>query len=123
MKKFALLILVILAFCLFGAPAFADQAIWISKETAQQTVEILEKEKIYYDYCAPCDDKFAKKVAIKNVKMIPKSAQDWAVTVNGKDIDLAYTYIQEGEQWINLAIKLAVEVDSVPKTLEGIPKK
>ena len=123
MKKWASLLLVILAFYLFAAPAFADQAIWISKETAQQAVAILEKEKFYYDYCAPCEDKFAEKVIIKNVEMIQKSDQDWAVTVNGKDIDLAYTYVKEGKQWVNLAIKLAVEVDSVPDALDGIPVK
>ena len=122
MKKWASLLLVI-AFYLFAAPAFADQAIWVSQETAQQAVAILEKEKIYYDYCAPCEDKFAEKVIIKNVKMIPKSDQYWAVTVNGKDIDLAYTYVKEGKQWVNLAIKLAVEVDSVPDALDGIPVK
>lgn len=55
-----------------ATPAFADQAIWISKETAQQAVAILEKEKFYYDYCAPCEDKFAEKVIIKNVEMIQK---------------------------------------------------
>ena len=55
--------------------------------------------------------------------MIPKSDQYWAVTVNGKDIDLAYTYVKEGKQWVNLAIKLAVEVDSVPDALDGIPVK
>ena len=43
MKKWASLLLVI-AFYLFAAPAFADQAIWVSKETAQQAVAILEKE-------------------------------------------------------------------------------
>ena len=48
MKKWASLLLVILAFYLFAAPAFADQAIWVSQETAQQAVAILEKEKFKF---------------------------------------------------------------------------
>ena len=38
--------------------------------------------------------------------------------VNGKGIDLAYVYYQDEDgEWKNLAKKMKIKVDNVPKTL------
>lgn len=46
----------------------------------------------------------------------PKN-NEWVVSVNGKEIDLAYTFINRNGAWENLAMILNIEVYNVSDTL------
>lgn len=100
--------------------ALADQAAYITKEQAQKAAAFLKDKKQIRHYCAPCDDKGDRVEDISSVEAVEvkDSKPYWEVLVNGKGIDLAYVYYQDDDgKWKNLAKKMKVKVDDVPKTL------
>jgi hypothetical protein len=98
----------------------ADQAAYITKEQAQKAAAFLKDKKQIRHYCAPCDDKGDRVEDISTVEAVEvkDSKPYWEVLVNGKGIDLAYVYFQDGDgEWKNLAKKMKIKVSDVPKSL------
>jgi hypothetical protein len=74
--------------------AKADQCAYISKEQALRAIEHLEPGKQIYKFCELCGDKRPQPVLINNVSLtnVP-GMKFWEIKVNGRGIDLAYTYV------------------------------
>ena len=96
---------------LFSVTAMADQCQLITREEANRAVLLLQKNAVVTDFCEPCINGGAKvskttvvkTATVKNVQMSPNSYLS-EVTVNGKGIDLAYTFIQVApNKSVNLA--------------------
>ena len=117
MKKLAILLFIL---AISAISILADQAAYITKAQAEKAAAFLKDKKQIRHYCAPCDDKGDKVEDISTVDavLVESSKPYWEVLVNGKGIDLAYVYFQDEDgEWKNLARKMKVKVDDVPKTL------
>lgn len=98
----------------------ADQAAYITQAQAQKAAAFLKDKKQIRHYCNPCDDKGDRVENISTVEAVAVEGSKpyWEVLVNGKGIDLAYVYFQDKDgEWKNLAKKMKIKVDNVPKTL------
>ena len=118
MKLKLALFAIILA--IFTTTALADQAAYITKEQAEKAAAFLKDKKQIRHYCNPCDDKGDRVEDISTVEAVAvaDSKPYWEVLVNGKGVDLAYVYFQDKKgKWKNLAKKLKIKVDDVPKSL------
>lgn len=115
MKNFIALILILM----FALTAFADQAAYITKDQAERAVALLKDKGQIKNHCAPCDDKSITTQDIETIEAAPTGYEDyWEVKVNGEGIDLAYVYfLEKNDKWKNVAMKLKIDVDGVPKYL------
>jgi len=105
---------------LFAITALADQAAYITQAQAQKAAAFLKDKKQIRHYCNPCDDKGDRVEDISTVEAVAvtDSKPYWEVLVNGKGIDLAYVYFQDKDgEWKNLAKKMKIKVNDVPKSL------
>lgn len=104
--------------------AYADQAAYLSKKTALKAAALIKiNDEVRY-YCKPCGDMDFRKVYINSNEVVHTGHQEYyEVKLNGKGIDLAYTYIFHDRAWINLAMYLKIKVKDVPEYLpDVIPK-
>lgn len=74
--------------------AYADQCIYLNKDQAIAAFQRLNIGQNIYELCEPCGEKVPKTVAIRStaIQALP-SPGNWQVLVNGKGLDLAYTYV------------------------------
>jgi len=117
MKK---LIITLLLLMVTSVSILADQAAYITQAQAQKAAAFLKDKKQIRHYCNPCDDKGDRVEDISTVEAVAvaDSKPYWEVLVNGKGIDLAYVYYRDEDgEWKNLAKKMKIKVDNVPKTL------
>lgn len=106
----------------FPLAAFADQCAYITQEQAIDAVSRLSLEQDIYFLCEPCGDTLPKVVEISDLSIGTVDYEDfWQVDVNGKGIDLAYTFIDSGieNNLINLAAIANCSADLVSPTLPG----
>ncbi len=113
---------------LFLSSAFADQAMVITSDDANAVVSILKEEKTILDYCEPCSNSKRTEVTIQSVDRVrfrpnDPSNDEWVVRVNGKKIDLAYTFFKNNGAWENLAALMNIDVDGVSYVLPLKEKK
>jgi hypothetical protein len=88
-----------------GATARADQCAVVSKAVAERAARLLQASGSYVPYCEPCGDRVPVASAIqpvRTVEVVPDTGQ-YAVRVNGTEIDLAYAYYASGADFANLA--------------------
>jgi hypothetical protein len=118
MKK---LIISLFILAISAISILADQAAYITQAQAQKAAAFLKDKKQIRHYCNPCDDKGDRVEDISTVEAVAvtDSKPYWEVLVNGKGVDLAYVYYQEkeGGKWKNLAKKMKIKVEDVPKSL------
>lgn len=87
--------LAILGSALLTQTAHGDQCAWINAKEANKAYAVLAKQPKVLEFCEPCGDKapgvpfVAQDVAIATPQGSYKEIQ-----INGKGIDLAYTYVQ-----------------------------
>ena len=103
------LIATIMNFAISGI-AYADQCQLIKSEYANNALQHIKLGSIIVKYCEPCGDKdFHDKAkhlvnSISAEKTQVSNKPLWEVKVNGKGIDLAYTYIETGDgTYVNLS--------------------
>ncbi|MDM8552084.1 DUF1311 domain-containing protein [Desulfobacterales bacterium HSG2] len=106
-----------LLFFLLSADVFADQAEWIDKSDAYKAAQMINPGMVLRKYCMPCGDSAWTELAVRQVKVRNVNAQNYEVSVNGKGIDLAYTYIEKEGKWTNLAMLVGLEVSGAPEFL------
>ncbi|QTA91613.1 Lysozyme inhibitor N-terminal domain-containing protein [Desulfonema magnum] len=117
MLKNAIIFFTIFFFAIM-ASAFADQAAWIKKSDAYKAGGMINPGMMIREYCAPCNDAGWKVLTVKQVEVKNTAdGQSYQVFLNGKGIDLAYTYIQKQGTWVNLAMLLGLDVSGVPESL------
>lgn len=103
---FKSLLLGILSTLTFSLPALADQCAYVSKQQALLAISRLNVGQSAYFFCEPCGDKQPEMVKVSSLGVETVDHQSfWQVKVNGRDIDLAYTFIESGinKQAMNLA--------------------
>ncbi len=77
-----------------AAPALADQCAYVSKDLAIQAADELKTAVTVHRLCEPCGEKLAKELTPTSVVAKHTGYEDyWQVFVNGKGIDLAYTFL------------------------------
>lgn len=110
--------------------AFADQKAYVEKGDAERALALVKKTEAVRFYCAPCDDQTSvlERVESAEIRYVgtvkgfndPVSGspiQFWQLYINGKRVDLAYTYILQDRKWQNLAIRLSLPVEDVEEFL------
>ena len=74
--------------------AYADQCSYISKPQAIAAFSHLNLGQRIYSFCELCGDRVPQPVVVKSLSIAnTPSGGYWQVLVNGRNIDLAYTYI------------------------------
>ncbi len=110
---------------LVPALSSADQAAWISKKDAEAAAAKITPGDEVREYCKPCGDKGYRVIKVTKVEVAHTGEGSYyEVRLNGKGIDLAYTYIRSGGEWENLAMIVGVAVSDVPRYLpKDLPRK
>lgn len=98
--------------------ALADQAQAIPPSYALHAKALLSGAVAIKEFCAPCGDRRAVSIPARNVVVVDSGIPGFSsVEVDGRDLDLAYTYFFSGGQWLNLAIAVGYTVSGVPRTI------
>ena len=115
MKTVALATLVLGSLTLAPGLAGADQCAYVVPGQAQDAVQLLEVGKDIIQFCEPCGDTAPALVHVESFTAAETGFEGtWEVSVNGAGIDLAYTFIDNGDgRWINLAEMVDCETDGV----------
>ncbi len=84
---------------LFSMNVMADQCQAISRAEADRAALLIQKNSVITDYCEPCENgKVGTVSTVKSVKVKPVvlfgNETYFEVVVNGKSLDLAYTFIE-----------------------------
>ena len=89
--------------------AWADQCQYVTTESAQTAVKLisLSKKNIdgVLDFCQNCGDRIPKEIKVNQIDIVATDVDDVPaeVAINGRGIDLAYTYVNISEgTWVNL---------------------
>ena len=116
--------LILSAALMLAVPVFADQAAYITEKEAKNAVKLLKDEKVLIHFCEPCGDTAQEAVVIETIEAVKTGYQEyWEVKVNGKGIDLAYIYYQRKKnKWMNVAMKLKIDVSDVSEYLPSARK-
>lgn len=117
------------AMTLFSINAMADQCQAISGAEAERAALLLQKNAVVTDYCEPCNEggkKEGKISVVNKVKLetIVLGKQVYTeVKVNGKSVDLAYTFVQVApNRSVNVAKAIncqTLDESSVSSVIDG----
>lgn len=99
------------------ASAAADQAEWVPRDVAEREVALLSRRNEVVAYCAPCGDAAARRRRYAEVRIARTEGELYEVTLDGEAIDAAYTYVEIGGVFRNLALAVGFEVMGVPEVL------
>jgi len=91
--------------------AQADQCAYISQQQAGAALDHIKPGTEFLAYCEPCDEPTPARSAMQSVQELraaPTGYENtWEISVNGKGIDLAYTFVKRADgSFLNLS-KLA----------------
>lgn len=116
-----------IVFTLIGSAVSADQCAYTSKQQAIAAVSRLEKGQTIYQLCEPCGDTIPKALKINSVSAGTVGYQSyWGVQVNNSNIDLAYTYIDDGNnknRKVNLANLASCPASDVSSSIFLSPQR
>lgn len=112
MKK----IVMTMALVLSASSAFADQCAYITKDQAAKAVTTLLSAQKIQSLCEPCGETRAANVKAVNTIAIRSTGVDNTVeiTLDGKGIDLAYTYVNG----LNLALTSSCPAEGVSPSIK-----
>lgn len=106
--------ILIFTLLLISRSAFADQCQVVDRYQASLAMRDLRPGEVIYRFCEPCGDRYPEPVRIH--ESWTTSWSDWnprygrtdtLVYVNGRNIDLAYTFVRDrGNAYRNLANKV-----------------
>lgn len=108
---------------LLSSAAFADQCAYVTKAEATRAALLLQKGAVVAHSCAPCGEVGIQETEVVSTAVVALvNYENFSqVRVNGKGIDLAYTYIQTApNKFVNLAMAIdckSLDVTSVPAKL------
>ncbi len=108
MKTWTLSVAAVATSLLLARAAHADQCAWNEDAHATKAKTILAKHPKVIEFCEPCGEKAPGEPYIASTVTIDSPAAGYKeVSINGKPIDLAYTFVQvSSTKYKNLA-KLA----------------
>lgn len=112
MKKFFIVILATLSFS-----AFADQCSYISNTMAKRGALLLSPGAEIAEVCEPCGDApyVTSTTKVKSVEVIDTGYENYKqVVVNGKGLDLAYTFVKVApSKFLNVAKVIGCKAQDV----------
>ncbi len=74
--------------------AQADQCIALTRAQAEAAVRVLMDTRVYQELCEPCgESKPSSPKRIKTLTLEDDGTNTWAISLNGKEVDLAYTFV------------------------------
>lgn len=104
-------------FSVTGMPsAGADQCQAVQRTEADWAVRLIRAVRMTIQYCQPCGEKVpSPPTRLKKAGVKPSSVEgSSAVMLNGKEVDLAYTYVQTGPKtFANVAKLVGCSADGV----------
>ncbi len=104
MMKLAKMSLVLGVTLLAPAAASADQCAWVEQQIAEDAVQLIDVGARIVSFCEPCGEQQAVEIDVATVSAAPVEDGFWEVSVNGSGIDLAYTFVANGDgKWVNLS--------------------
>jgi hypothetical protein len=97
----------------------ADQCELVTETQAEAAKLVIKaKDRIAF-YCEPCGEKTAQSVAVHSIAVAPHRG-GFVVAVNGKSIDLAYTYFAVPQGRLrNLAMTAGCPVTGVSEFIDS----
>lgn len=106
-------------FVFFPLSVIADQCAWVEKDVAEKADALLKQQSTFLSYCEPCGEKKPTEIEVDSVSVQqPTGAGDYyEVLINDENVDLAYTYIKQGEAYHNLAILTGCVASSVSRVI------
>ena len=117
MKRLVFILLVLIF--MFNKNVKADQAYCLDKNQATEAMNLLQNYSELVLFCVLCGDKKAKLIKVNELKLINEFEGCLTVYLNGKGIDLAYTYFPIGNgKWKSVAKELKISVVGVPTIIE-----
>ncbi|MBA2748472.1 MAG: hypothetical protein H0U45_06960 [Tatlockia sp.] len=126
-KKLFKVVFLGFGFTLVGSAVYADQCAYTSKQQAIAAVSRLEKGQTIYQLCEPCGDTIPKALKINAVSAGTVGYRSyWGVQVNNSNIDLAYTYIDDGNnknRKVNLANLASCSASDVSSSIFLSPQR
>jgi hypothetical protein len=87
----------------------ADQCQLTEVEPMAKVLNHIKPNSVYVEFCEPCGDKdfFSREQQTVKSITVEQDADYWSLKLNGKEVDLAYTFVKNKEgSFINLS-KLA----------------
>lgn len=97
---------------------WADQAAYLEREAVVEAGNRIDLDQQILFYCQPCDDGEAESVVVTQIGVHYTGFEDYfELRLNDRGVDLAYTYVSDGDRWQNLALLLGLEVVDVPQFL------
>ena len=104
MYKLAAAAIVLGSIVFAPALASADQCAFVTPEQSHDAVALIEVGSTIVDFCQPCGDA-PRSVKVTSVTEAETGFEGtWEVSVNGRGIDLAYTFIENGDgSYVNLS--------------------
>ena len=107
--------------------SFADQCAYNTEAHANAARDLLKAGSQVIDFCEPCSNQTKRfsTVTSSDVKVV-EDGKYYLVTVNGRGIDLAYTFIKtkskvtptDSDTYSNVAMLVGCPVSSVSATID-----
>ncbi|TNE99146.1 MAG: hypothetical protein EP326_08590 [Deltaproteobacteria bacterium] len=103
-------------FAALSFSAMADQCQLLDKADAERGAQILSQSSVAFDFCEPCGDTAPQKMEIQTVEAVKSNYRDYyEVRVNGRAVDLAYTFDAQGQ---NVALQTSCSASDVSASIE-----
>lgn len=106
--------LFITVFSLLSSAAFADQCAVVNAEMTRKALSILKDAQTVHSFCQPCGDRAPQKLYVRNASFKQFDNSNYEVLINGKSIDLAYTYVNG----LNLATIVGCKTTGVSPAID-----
>lgn len=102
--------------------ARADQCQLVDSDIADWAAKWLVKGASVIQYCEPCNDKGPGKAAAITKVDVKKDGGKTELSLNGKGVDLAHTFVQTGKwTYTNVAVLAGCQVNQVSTTIDTNP--
>ncbi len=116
MKKIGLMIMLVLS-----TSAFADQCQLVSSTMAKRATILIQNGSEIASLCQPCGEKIAS-AKISVARSVKSASADYGnlqeVSINGKGVDLAYTYLKVApNKYVNVAKAIGCKADDVSEVI------
>ena len=103
--------------------ALADQCAYIKKAQATAAARFVKPGMVIREYCEPCGQRTpsaSTALTVKEVAATPVGGPEnfWELSVNGRGLDLAYTYVPFKGRYVNLATLAKCPADFVSTYLD-----
>src|SRR5438477_2550238 len=106
--------LIVLTVCSLATQSRADQCQIVDADVASWAQKLLVKGASVISYCEPCGDKKPAASTTVSKLDVRDSAGGKEISINGSDVDLAYTFVQTGKStYSNVAMLVGCPVVKV----------